>query len=115
MSNTSVTTKIHEPFNAHGDFTSQVAFDRKMCHCIANSRDLRLAQVFHPGCRIDACAGADTVRTRPADAVDVRQRDPYMLVDRDVDPCDSCHFYYRYLIAPRGLNPGVACDADPCI
>jgi hypothetical protein len=47
--------------------------------------------------------------------VDVRQRDPYMLVDRDVDPCDSCHFYYRYLIAPRGLNPDVACDADPCI
>ena len=105
MPDPAIAAEIHEALDAHGYFSAQITFDRKSGNRIANSRDLGLAQILDLGGRVDACACAHFVRARATDAMDVRQCHPDVFVDRDIDPCNTCH---RFI-------PDAACAADPCI
>src|SRR6185312_17570703 len=54
-----------------------------------------LREVLDPRVRVDSRPLACGVRTCTADAVDVSQPDPHVLVHRDIDAGYACHVYYR--------------------
>lgn len=91
MPDAPIAAQIHQALDAHCDFAAQITFDREPRDRIANIRHVGLTQVFDLRCRIDSCACAHGARARSADAVHMRERDPNVLIDGDIDPCDSCH------------------------
>jgi hypothetical protein len=101
MADSPVATKVHQALDAHRNFTTQIALYRESSDCIAKTRDFRLTQVFDLRCRIDARARADGVSARATDAVDVRQRDPDVFIDGNIDPCNTCHVLSLTLLMTR--------------
>jgi hypothetical protein len=93
MTNPTVATEIHESLDIHSHFTTEVALDREAGDSIAQSCYLRFTEVFDFRARLYAGLGADTVRTRSTNAVYRRQRDADVLVDWNIDSCNTCHCF----------------------
>jgi hypothetical protein len=93
MTNSTVATEIHESLDIHSHFTTEIALDREAGDSITQSCDLRFAEVFDFRARLYAGLGAHTVRTRSPDPVNRRQRDADVLINGDIDSCNTCHCF----------------------
>src|SRR5690606_41990194 len=86
-----VAAEIHQPLDIHRRLAAQIALDRELRDHVAQLRDLGLGEVFDLRRRIDSRRLARAQRPAAADAVDVRQRDRDVRVDRDIDSRNACH------------------------
>src|SRR6185437_6466228 len=65
---------------------------------------IQILNLFH---RLDLRGYQQSLRSRIADPVDVRQRDVHMLVPWKIDACNTCHVFSLMLLL-IGLQPGLA-------
>src|SRR5690242_11366161 len=91
MTQTAIGTQIHQALDADADLAAQVAFHGELRHFAAQVLDLALGQRLDLRGRIDARRFADLARAGTADAEDALQAYPDVLVDWQVDACDTCH------------------------
>jgi hypothetical protein len=86
-----VTAQVHQTLDVHGYFAAQVAFDRDFPDFRADALDFRLRQVANLGFGGHTGSGAYLEGTGLADAIDVRQAHPGVLLNRYVDSCNTSH------------------------
>jgi hypothetical protein len=91
MPNTSVTTEIHESLDIHRNFAAQIALNGELRNDVAQASDLGLSEILDLRGRLDAGRFTGHHRAIAADAEDVRQRDPNVLVGWDIDARYTCH------------------------
>jgi hypothetical protein len=101
MTNAAIAAKIHQALDTHCNFAAQITFDRKAPDGVTQACDFRFTQIPDLRRRIDACTRADGLRASAADAVDVRQCDPDVFIDGNIDPCNSCHGLSLTLLVTR--------------
>src|SRR5712671_136764 len=103
--------QVHQPLDVHRHLAPQVALERVARQLSTQRRDFRLRQVLDLGGRIDARGRAALERARAADAENMGQADPDVLVHRDVDTGYACHAVTSELLplTTVPLIPGAAC------
>src|SRR6266545_887527 len=81
-----------EPLDVKRDFLAQVAFHLAfVLNHLTDAVHFLFAQVLDLLDRIDGCRRQDLHRARLADAVDISERDPCLLVAGQIDACNTCH------------------------
>src|SRR5205823_3661643 len=81
----SIAPDLHQALDVQVDFPTQITFDRKMAvDVIPQARDLVLGQLPHPRLGPDPHGAHRLTTLRAPDAMDIRQRDPHLLVIRNV-------------------------------
>jgi len=110
-----VTAEIHEALDIHRNFAAQVTLDLEIRDCRTEFRHFRLRQVLDLNRGIDAGRRTDLLRPRPADAIDRRQRNHDVLVQRYVYSSYACHKNIPLRLAGAGstlalLVPGILAD-----
>ena len=91
MAQAAVAAQIHQTFDCHADFTTEVALDRDLADLGAETLDLGFGQVADLCARSDACGFADLLGTGTANAVDALQPDLDVFLGRQVDTCNTRH------------------------
>jgi hypothetical protein len=86
-----VAAYIHQSLDAHGYFTAQIAFYDVLADFSAQRIHLGLIQIPHLAIRgnLDRCA--NLLGSGRANAIDSLQRDDRVLIDRNVDACNTGH------------------------
>lgn len=92
MADTAITAKIHQAFDVHRDFAPEVALHNEIFDSRSQTGDFWFRQIFHWRIRFNAGRGTDLPRSRVADAIDRRQPNHDVLVQRNVYACYSSHF-----------------------
>jgi len=105
VTNSTVTTEIHQALDIHRDIATQIALDLKARNCRSQFRHFWLCEILHFNRRIDARRRTDLFRTRVANAVNRRQCDDDMLVQRYVYACYTCHSISSFRALPRFRRP----------
>ena len=123
MADPPVTPEIHQSLDIHRNFPAQIAFGNTVRDFTTERIKLGIGQITNGHLRTDPGRIAYLECARPADTVDVRQRDPDMLPIGDIDPGDTCHSGLLSLLGqeptrvagtPASLSPASACVAHPC-
>jgi len=104
MPNPSVGTQIHQSLYIHCCLSAQITFDSEFRNHVPELRDLWLSEVFYSRSGINLSHATCHKGTAATNAVDLRQRDTNVLVDRNVDASNTSHSYF--------LNPAAACVWD---
>ncbi len=91
MTDAAITAKIHQAFDVHRDFTPEVTLDSEIGNSRSQIGDLGFCQILHWRFRFDAGRCTDLPRSRVADAIDSRQPNHDVLVQRNVYACYSSH------------------------
>jgi hypothetical protein len=92
MTQAAIAAEIHQPLDVHGDLTTEVTLDLvALLEELADSDDLTLAELVGPDVRVNPRLRADLQRRGPPNAEDVLERDPDLLIAREVDTGNSCH------------------------
>jgi len=91
MTNAAVTTEVHQALDIHRDISAQIAFNLKIRNRRSQLCYFRLREILNFNRRIDTRCGTDLFRTRITDAVNRRQRDNDVLIQRYVYACYTCH------------------------
>jgi hypothetical protein len=74
MPKTPVASKIHEPFNIHIDFTSQITLDLDVViNNFSDIGNLFLGQIIGVGVETHSGTRQDVLRCGPADTVNIRK------------------------------------------
>ena len=58
MTDTPVATQVHQPLDAHGHFTAQIAFHRQLANLRTQGSHFGIGEVLDQGLRLDAGSGA---------------------------------------------------------
>ena len=96
---------LRQALDRLGALAAKVALDLQLAVDVAADLvDLVVGEVFHLLVRIEPERGADLLRGRLADSVDVGQPDLQTLLVREVDAGDACQV----------ATPAFACDGDSC-
>jgi hypothetical protein len=102
MTETSVATDVHQPFNAHGDFAPQITLYDELSNLFPYTVYLVIAEHLYLNCRVDAGRRTDMLGPCAADAIDCRERNGYVLVLWNINAGNSCHLVFSRLISgPR--------------
>lgn len=91
MPNPAVRPEVHETLDAHLTRPAQVTFHREPSDLGTNLLKIGIRQIGHLGSRVHPALRTNRVRGGTADTVDVGQRDPHVLVIRNVDPSYAGH------------------------
>ncbi len=91
MTNTTVTTEVHQSLDIHRDVAAKITLNLEVRDRGAELRNFRLSEIFNFGCRIDARRSATLFRARGTDTVNRRQCDHDVLVQRYIYACYTCH------------------------
>src|SRR6266852_3507468 len=92
MTQSPITTQVHQALDVHRHFASQVAFDLAGAfNHLANPFDLVLVQILGPGHQVDSRRRADVVSGFLSDPVNVLKRDDDPLLRRQVDSGNASH------------------------
>src|SRR6185369_11064032 len=92
MAHAAVRAQVHEALDVHGHLATQVTLDGKLLDQRADRVDLGLGEILHLGLLVDASRDAQVAGARATHTVDVSQSDAQVLVHRDVDTGNTCHF-----------------------
>jgi hypothetical protein len=92
VADTAITAKIHQTFDVHRDFAPQVALDNKIFDSRAQAGDFGFCQILHGCFRLNLGRSTNLPCSRVTDAIDRRQPNHYVLVQRNVYACYSSHF-----------------------
>ena len=94
MAQATVGPDLHQALDVLGALAAQVAFDGEVVvDRVAELGDLVLCEIADVGVRRDLEVVEQPVGGRATDSVDVRETDLDALVERDVDPGDTCLLY----------------------
>jgi hypothetical protein len=91
MPQAAVTTEVHQTFNVHCHFTTQVAFNRKRTDLCTDTLDFGIGQVTDLGVRGDPNGLANIQRTGPAHTIYVGQSHPCVFLNRYIDSSNTSH------------------------
>jgi hypothetical protein len=86
-----IATKIHQPFDIHRNFTPKVAFDRKFRDLIPQIVHLDIGHIFDLRGGGDPGGRTNLARPGATNAVNRRQRDLGMLMIRDIYSGNTGH------------------------
>jgi len=81
MTEPSIATKIHQSLDVHRNFPAKVTFYLQVpVDEFPDLRDFTLGEIFRSRVRVDTCFSDNLLRSRPANAVDICQRnfDPFI-------------------------------------
>src|SRR5918999_4242249 len=92
MTDTSVTSKVHQALDVHRHFTAQVALDREPADLRTQRGDFRFGEILHERVELHAGSGTRLLCLRVTDAIDMGESHPHMFVHRYVDAGDTGHF-----------------------
>ena len=96
MADATVATQIHETLDVHRRLTAQIAFNGEARYGAAKFCNFRLGEILYLRRPSHAGCFADLTRARVPDAIDRRQRDYDVLVQRYVYACYTCHEYLPF-------------------
>jgi hypothetical protein len=83
MSQTAITTDVHQTLDVHLHALAQIAFDLSLCfQNPTNPAQLIFTQISHPSVDVDTCFLEHRTRSRAANAVNVSQTDLGSFVGR---------------------------------
>jgi hypothetical protein len=91
VADATVATEIHQTFDIHRNFASQITLDDKICDRRPELGDFRLCQIFNRRFRRNIGRAANLLRARSADTVNRSQRNHDVLIQRYVYACYTCH------------------------
>src|SRR5689334_8229001 len=83
--------QVHQALDVHRHFAAQVTLDQPLGDLRTQRGHFGFGQILHLGGGAHARELAALLRARAANAVDVGQADPHVLVHRDVDTGYACH------------------------
>jgi hypothetical protein len=105
VTNAAVATKIHQTFDVHRDFATQITLDLKICYRRSKFCNLGFGKVLCRRRRINSGCGANLLRPRITNTVDRRQRNYDVLVKRYVYACYTCHSISSFWALLRFWRP----------
>jgi hypothetical protein len=91
VANAAVTAKVHQAFDVHRCFPTQVTLDNKIADSRSQAGNFGFCQVFYLRIRFDTRRITNLTRSRVADAKDRRQPNHDVLVQWNVYACYSSH------------------------
>jgi hypothetical protein len=92
MTESTVATNVHQTLDVHGGFATQVTFNGEQSDLIANFFQISVGQILDLLGISDATSFADLASAGATDSVDGGQADFGMLMRRNIDASDTCHF-----------------------
>jgi hypothetical protein len=92
VANAAITAEIHQPFDVHRGFATQVTLNDEIGDSRSQTGDFRFREVFYCGIRFYAGRVTDLLRSRVANAIDRRQPNHDVLVQWNIYACYSSHF-----------------------
>jgi hypothetical protein len=105
MPQPTITTQVHESLVVHRDHATQGTLDVDLGNLCPDKLNLGLTQVPDTRGRLNAGRLTNLVSARTADAVNLRQRDPGMLLDLQIDTRNASHINYScYSLGPFSVN-----------
>ncbi len=94
MAHAAVATQIHQTFDVHRDFTTQIAFDDEFTYFIAQLFQFAVIQIFDLFVGSYTCGVADFLCAWAANTVDGGQANNSVLMIWDINPCNTCHLLF---------------------
>jgi hypothetical protein len=92
MTEATVATDVHQSLDVHGCFTTEVTLNRELRDLVANFFQIPVSQIFDfLGIR-DATSFANFACAGATDPEDGCQANFRMLLRRNIDASDACHF-----------------------
>ena len=91
MPNAPVTPEIHQSFDAHRNFPTQITFGNSLRDLSAECIKLSVSQVADGHLRTDPGRATYLECTGSAHSINMRQGDPYMLPIRNIDSSNTRH------------------------
>jgi hypothetical protein len=92
MAESTVATNVHQTLDVHGCFASQVTFNGELGDLIANFFQIPVGQVLDLLGISDATSFADFASAGATDSKDGCEANFRMLLRRNIDASDTCHF-----------------------
>ena len=89
MAQTAVAAQVHQAFDFHVDFTTQVTFSGELCHFATQLFNLLVAQIFDLSGWVYPSLCANFLRSSATNTKDVGQRDNSVLVIWNVNACNT--------------------------
>jgi hypothetical protein len=105
MTDTTVTTEVHQTFDIHRDIATKIALNLKTCNRGTKLRNFWLSEIFHWRRRIDFRRRADLLRARVTNTVDRRQCNHDVLIQRYIYACYTCHSNSSFRAKPCFRSP----------
>jgi hypothetical protein len=93
MAQATVAAQVHQAFNIHRHFATEVAFDDELTHFFSQLFEVCVVEVFDLLREFHTRRHANVASARAADTKNRGQADFGMLVIRDVNPCDTSHCF----------------------
>jgi len=91
MSETTVTTDVHQSLDVHGGFAAQITLDGEQVDLFADFFQLWVGQIFDLFGVVNATRHANFAGAGSANAENSRQAHFSVLVRRNIDTSDTCH------------------------
>src|SRR5690348_14100060 len=102
MAKPAIAGEVHQPLDVHCGLAAEVALDRQiLVDRLADVQHLLVGEILNPLFGSDSELLRDLFRRRPADSVDVGQRDFNALVGGDVHPGNTSNLL-PFFSAPQG-------------
>src|SRR5690554_826109 len=92
MTQTSVTTQVHQTLDVHGDFATQVTFYGELSHLLTQRFYLSFIQFFNFHILSDTGCSTNGFRAGTADAINSSQSNDGMFMVRNVNASDTGHY-----------------------
>jgi hypothetical protein len=87
-----IVTHIHEALDVLANFAAQITFDHVVAvNRFANAQNFRISQILDTTIVSNANGRDDLEGFRRTDTMDIRERDFYALIGRDIYPSDTSH------------------------
>ena len=108
MTETTITTDIHQPLNVHCGFATQIPLNNKLGNLLTNLFKIGIRQFLDLFRIHDTTCITNFTSTGSTNAIDSGQTNFHMLMWGNINASNTCHF------SPlKSINLDVACDADP--
>jgi hypothetical protein len=92
VAESAVATNVHQTLDVHGGLATQVTFDSELGDLIANFFQIPVGQILDLLGISDATSFANFASAGATDSKDSRQANFRMLLRRNIDASDTCHF-----------------------
>jgi hypothetical protein len=92
MAESAVATNVHQSLDVHGRLTTQITFDSELSDLIPDFLQITISQVFDLFGISNATGLADFASAGATDTKNGGQANLGMLLRRNIDASDTCHF-----------------------
>jgi hypothetical protein len=92
MAESAVATNVHQSLDVHGRLTTQITFDSELSDLISDFLQIAISQVFDLFGISNAASFANFASASATDTKNGGQANLGMLLRRNIDASDTCHF-----------------------